>query len=557
MIISIVLDMLGPQITQRLIDRVVVGGQIELLMKLLLGLVGIGIGRGIFQYVKEFTFDCVSASIGSKIRKQLFGHIQALSVDYFDQHNTGELMARLKDDVERIWAALGFVGMLGAECLIHTILVVVCMLFLSPTLTILPLIAMPIVGFCAIRMEKKLGTIYEDISEETAKLNTVAQENLAGVRTVKAFARERYEIKKFKERNKAFYTMNMEQAKVLAFYQPIISVIGKVLLMAVVVVGGIFVIQGKMSLGQLIAFTEYSNNIIWPMELLGWISNDFAAAMASNRKIQKILKEQPKITSPSDHTTLEHVKGEILFENVGLSFDGKEVLKGIDFSLTKGKTLGIMGMTGSGKTSIIQVLQRFYDVTEGRILLDGVDIRNLSLKQLRSSMAVVLQDVFLFSDTVEENIKTGKKIHLNHEIVEWAAGHASAQSFIENLENGYETLIGERGVGLSGGQKQRISIARAIAKKTPILILDDSTSALDMETEKEIQKKLGEIQDTTKIIIGHRISAVRHADEILILKDGKIIERGNHESLMKHKGEYYKTYCVQYGTEFEEIEREV
>ena len=549
MVISICLDMLSPQITQRLIDKVVVGGQMGILMKLLLGLIGIGIGRGIFQYIKEFTFDYASASIGSKIRRQLFEHIQGLSVDYFDKHNTGELMARVKDDVERIWSALGFVGMLGAECLIHTTLVVVCMLFISPTLTILPLIAMPIVGFCAIRMEKKLGTIYEDISEETAKLNTVAQENLAGVRTVKAFARERYEIKKFKERNQAFYSMNMEQAKVLAFYQPIISFIGKALLMAVVVIGGLFVIHGKMSLGQLIAFTEYSNNIIWPMELLGWISNDFAAAMASNRKLQKILKEQAKIQTPANPVQLEQVKGEITFEHVGLSIDGKHVLKDIDFTLKKGKTLGIMGMTGAGKTSIIHVLQRFYDVTEGRIVLDGVDIRDLSLKQLRSSMAVVLQDVFLFSDTVAQNIKTGKQLHLTHETVEWAAGHAMAQPFIENLEDGYDTLIGERGVGLSGGQKQRISIARAIAKKTPILILDDSTSALDMETEQEIHSHLEQIKDTTKIIIGHRISAVKNADEILILKDGMIVERGTHSSLMEKKGEYYKTYCVQYGEE--------
>ena len=549
MIISIGLDMLSPQITKRIIDDVVIGGKMELLMKLLLGLIGIGIGRWIFQYIKEFTFDRVSASIGSKIRKQLFHHIQGLSIDYFDQHNTGELMARVKDDVERIWSALGFVGMLGAECLIHTIVVVGCMIFISPTLTVIPLIAMPIVGICAIKMEKKLGTIYENISEETAKLNTVAQENLAGVRTVKAFARERYEIKKFKERNKAFYAMNMEQAKVLSFYQPIISFVGKVLLMAVVIVGGLLVIQGKMSLGQLIAFTEYSNNIIWPMELLGWISNDFAAAMASNRKIQTILKEESKITTPKNPVQLENIKGEITFENVGLSFEGKEILKGIDFTLKKGKTLGIMGMTGAGKTSIINVLQRFYDVTEGKILLDGKDIRTISLQQLRSSMAIVLQDVFLFSDTVEQNIKTGQQLHLNHETVEWAASHASAKSFIENLENSYETVIGERGIGLSGGQKQRISIARAIAKKKPILILDDSTSALDMETEQAIHQSLESIQDTTKIIIGHRISAVRNADEILILKDGSIVERGNHNQLMEVKGEYYKTYCVQYGEE--------
>ena len=549
MIISICLDMMAPQITQTLIDKVIIGGQMNLLMKLLLGLLGIGAGRAIFQYAKEFTFDTIGVSIGCKIRKELFDHIQKLSVHYFDQHNTGELMARVKDDVERIQNALGFVGMLAFECIIHTGMVLFFMVRISPVLTILPLIAMPIVAFCAIKMEKQLGEVYEDISEETAKLNTVAQENLAGVRTVKAFARERYEISKFKKRNQAFYNSNMDQAKIVSIYQPIISFVGKALLMAVVIVGGIFVIQGKMTLGQLGAFTEYSNNIIWPMELLGWLSNDIAAALASNRKIQKILKEQPEIKTPENPETLQEVKGTITFEHVGLSLQDKTILKDINFTLEHGKTLGIMGMTGAGKTSIINLLQRFYDVSEGVIRLDGVDIRNLSLAQLRSSMSVVLQDVFLFSDTVEENIKTGLKAELDHEAVEWAACHASASGFIEKLEEGYETVVGERGVGLSGGQKQRISIARAIAKKTPILILDDSTSALDMETEQEIQKSLEEVKDATKIIIGHRISAVRNADEIIILSDGEILERGTHDTLMKAKGQYYQTYCVQYGEE--------
>ena len=518
MILSICLDMAGPKITQALIDKVIVGGQMKILMNLLLGLLGIGFGRAIFQYIKEFTFDCIGVSVGCKIRKGLFDHIQKLSVSYFDKHNTGELMARVKDDVDRISNALGFIGMLAVECVIHTIVVIVCMVRISPTLTLLPLLAMPIVGFCAIRMENKLGTVFENISEETARLNTVAQENLAGVRTVKAFARERYEIKKFKKRNQAFYDINMEQAKLVAIYQPVISFVGKILLMVVVVVGGVLVIKGNMTIGQLGAFTEYSNNIIWPMELLGWLSNDIAAAFASNKKIQKILKEEPEIQTPENPSVLKEVKGDVTFENVGLSFQGKEVLKHINFSLKAGKTLGIMGVTGS-------------------------------IAQLRSSMAVVLQDVFLFSDTVEENIKTGRKEFLDREMVEWAASHASASSFIENLEEGYETVVGERGVGLSGGQKQRISIARAIAKETPILILDDSTSALDMETEQEIHKNLEQVKNATKIIIGHRISAVRNADEILILRDGEIVERGNHDELMKKKGEYYQTYCVQYGEE--------
>lgn len=551
MLISILLDMEAPQITKALIDKVIVGGEMALLPKLLLGLLCIGAGRAIFQYVKEYTFDKTGAVIGSRIRKELFDHIQTLSVSYFDQHNTGELMARVKDDVDKLWQILGFVGMLAIECVIHTGFVVVCMFRISPKLTILPLIAMPIVAFCAIRMENRLSSVYEDISEETARLNTVAQENLAGVRTVKAFARERYEIQKFRERNQAFYNSNMKQAQLVAHYQPIISFTGKALLMIVVVVGGIMVIQGEVTLGELGAFTEYSNNIIWPMEMLGWLSNDIASAMASSRKIQKILKEEPEIKEPMQPIVLPEVKGQIIFERVGLQLQGHTILSDINFELKQGHTLGIMGMTGAGKTSIINLLQRFYDVSEGRILLDGIDIKKLSLNQLRSSMSVVLQDVFLFSDTVEANIKTGRKQELDRSTVEWAANRASASEFISELEENYDTIVGERGVGLSGGQKQRLSIARAISKKTPLLILDDSTSALDMETEQEIHKSLQEVENVTKIVIGHRISAVRNADEILILQDGKIIERGNHTELMKAKGQYYQTYCVQYGEEGE------
>ncbi|MDO4295861.1 MAG: ABC transporter ATP-binding protein [bacterium] len=546
---AVLLDMLAPQITQSIIDDVIVGKNTGILLQLLFGLLGIGVGRAIFQYVKEYTLDCVGVSIGCQIRKELFDHIQSLSMGYFDRHNTGELMARIKDDVERIWTVLGFLGMLAVECLIHTILVVGCMFRISPKLTLLPLCVMPLIAVCAILMEGKLGKVYDDISEETAKLNTVAQENLSGVRTVKAFARERYEIRKFKERNAKFFDLNMEQARCVAFYQPLISMMGKMMLMAVVVCGGILVIRKELSIGELGAFVEYANNIIWPMEIVGWLSNDLAAAVASNRKIQAIFKETPVIEDAKELVKLEDVKGEIRFEKVGFSLGESKILKDIDFTLKSGHTLGIMGMTGAGKTSMINLLQRFYDVTDGRICLDGVDIRELSLQQLRASMAVVMQDVFLFSDTITQNIRTGQKETMEMDTVSWAARHSSAHGFIQHLNEGYETLIGERGVGLSGGQKQRISIARALAKKTPILILDDSTSALDMETEKEIQSKLKEIQSVTKIIIGHRISAVKDADEILILEDGRVAERGNHESLMRQGERYYETYCVQYGEE--------
>ncbi len=546
MVISISLDVTSPRITRSIIDDVIVDGRAELLMRLLLALLGIGFGRAIFQYVKEFVFDMASVNIAADMRKNLFQHIQKLSIRYFDKNNTGELMARVKDDVDKVWNAIGFVGMLIIECIIHTTIVLYSMFSISPILTIIPLLIMPMVGYIAVVMEKKLGTVYEAISEQNAELNTVAQENLAGVRTVKSFAREAFEIEKFEKHNKKYYELNMQQAKTLIKHYPNISFLTKVLLISVITVGGILVMKDAITIGELGAFVEYANNIIWPMELLGWLSNDFASAVASNKKINKILAEESEIKEPENPVILDEIKGEIEFKNVCFELYDSKILEGINLKVKKGKTIGIMGMTGSGKTSIINLLERFYDVTEGEILVDGINIKQLPLRELRKSISVVMQDVFLFSDTIEENIKIGSKYTLESETIRQAADAASAKGFIEDMTSGYETVIGERGVGLSGGQKQRISIARALAKAAPILVMDDSTSALDMETEYEIQQKLQMLTDTTKIIIAHRISAVKNAEEIIILEDGKIAERGNHKELMNKQGLYYATYKAQY-----------
>ena len=308
----------------------------------------------------------------------------------------------------------------------------------------------------------------------------------------------------------------------------------------------------ELTLGSLSAFVEYSMNIVWPMEMLGWLTNNFSSAVASNRKLNKIYEETPTIIEKDNPIVLEQVTGNIEFSHVSFCKTDAdtsakvEILKDISFSVEPGKTIGIMGATGAGKSSIIHLLQRFYDVTEGNIRIDGINVEDMSLKQLRGNISLVMQDVFLFSDTINENVKLGKREYLDTDAVKHASYKAQASNFIERMDKQYETVIGERGVGLSGGQKQRISIARALAKQNPILVLDDSTSALDMETEQMIQQSLRELKNTTKIIIAHRISSVINADEIIVLENGAIKERGTHETLLAERGLYYSTYAAQY-----------
>ena len=554
MIISISLDMLSPKLTQSMIDDVLLGGHMDLLTPLLLAYAGVGVGRFIFQYVKEYTFDLTGSKIAAQIRRAVFCHVQSLSTEFFDRTGTGELMSRIKDDVDHIWDGLTYVGMLMIEVIIHTSIVLFCMYSLNWKLAILPTIGMAASAAIAIYMEHRLDSVYESISEENATLNTVAEENLAGVRTVKAFAREKYEIGKFLSHNQRYYELNMEQSNIFVKYHPYISLISKILPISVLLFGGVQVMQGKFTLGELSAFFAYSNNIVWPMEMLGWLTNSLSYAVASNRRIQKLYGEKPAVKDPETPVVLSSVKGQITFEHVSFhKADQHEILHDISFTVKPGKTVGIMGTTGAGKSSLIYLLQRLYDVTDGAIYLDGVNIKDLSLHQLRGAMSFVMQDVFLFFDTILENVKLGKKDTLTLSSIKEASRRAQASSFIEKMESQYDTVIGERGIGLSGGQKQRITIARALARKAPVLVLDDSTSALDMETEQCIHDTLRELKDTTKIIIGHRISAVCHADEILILENGQIVERGTHDELLAKKGHYYQTFVAQYGVPESEV----
>ena len=562
------LDQVVPLIVQHIVDDVLIAKRIEILNRLLLGILAIGVGRFVFQYTKEYLCDYAGSKIASEVRINLFRKIQSLSANFFDGINSGELMSRVKDDVDRIWDIAAYMGILMAEVLIRTVTTIFFLIRINWQLALIPILGMFASGLIAVLMEKQLDELYGNVAQEGSEMNNTAAENLAGVRTVKAFAREGFEIAKFHKHNQKFYELNIDLSRVFVRYNPIIQMITRGLSVISLLLGGLIVMKGnplqggvKMSVGELMAFLQYVSGMIWPMEMLGWLTNGFSSARASVKRLDKIYAETPDIKDKSALTEISEkddsdfsgalfspfdLNGDISFEHVTYKSGDRTILDDVSFSVKAGETLGVMGATGSGKTTLINLLKRMYDVSDGSIKLDGVDIRDLPLSTLRSAVSCVMQDIFLFSDTIEGNIRLGARETISTAQVRSALAQSHSAEFVDRMEEKENTVIGERGVGLSGGQKQRITIARALARKTPVLVLDDSTSALDTETEQEIQEVLSELKGMTKIIIAHRISAVRKADKIIVLDKGRVAECGTHEELLSLGGLYKETYDSQY-----------
>ncbi len=550
-LLASLISVLYPLLGGKLIDLVVYQQKTSLLIPILLIMLISTFIRTIFRYTYQIMFERIGQNGLYQIREDLYQKLQALDFDFFNHTRVGDIMARMTGDTDAIRHFVSWVVYNILENLLLFIFAIGIMLTIDWKLTLTLVLLTPFIGILTIMMSKKAQPAFYEIRESFSRLNSMVEENISGNRVVKAFAREDYEMQKFHKHNLDFKKRNLDSAEVSKKYLPILDSLAGMLTIITLILGGYLVMKGQMSLGDLVAFNGFLWMLNGPMRMSGWLINDAQRFIASSFKIRDMLKAEAKI--PLRAEKLPHtIEGYVEFKNVSFHFEDDpttEVLKNVSFQTKPGQTIAILGETGAGKSTLVNLICRFYDPTSGQVLIDGVDAKQWHVRELRQHIATVMQDIFLFSDTIEGNIAFGAP-DASLEDIRRMARIADADHFIETMPESYDTIVGERGVGLSGGQKQRISLARALLKQPSILILDDTTSAVDMETEVKIQDELKKVtHKTTTFIIAHRISSVKDADEILILRKGEVIERGNHKDLLEKQGYYYEIYHKQLGTE--------
>jgi ATP-binding cassette, subfamily B, multidrug efflux pump len=541
------LNMVNPYISGKLVDKVIINGDRSMLLPLLAIMVGATAVKSMVRYLFQMNFERVSQSIIFNLREIIYSRLQELDFDFYNQNKTGDIMARMTGDMDTVRHFLAWVVYMVLENAAIFIFAVVMMVSINLKFTLVLLAITPVIGYLAYKMTFEVKPTFSAIREQFSKLNSVVQENISGNRVVKAFAKEEYEIEKFTKENEGFRIKNIQSSKIWEKYLPVLDSLAGMLSVIMTLVGGIMVINKTLTLSELVVF----NGLIWalnnPMRMSGWLINDIQRFAASAEKIKALMEVEPKIKSVDFPLDRQRISGHVEFKKVSFGYEDEVTLKNISFEAKPGQTVAILGPTGSGKSTLVNLICRFYDVTEGEILIDGMNIKEWDIKKLRDNTAVAMQDIFLFSDTIEGNIAYGDP-QASMEKVRQVAGLAGAHEFITSMTEGYDTIIGERGVGLSGGQKQRIALARALLKNPAILILDDTTSAVDMETEHKIQRALKSVySNRTNFIIAHRISSVKNADLILVIDKGGIVEKGKHEELLAKRGHYYNVYINQFG----------
>ena len=508
---------------------------------------------GFFLYLTRQTIIVMSRLIEYDLREVIFDHYQELSLDFYKRNNTGDLMSRITEDVNKVRMYLGPAVMYCANLLSIIALVVFSMIAVSPTLTLYTLIPLPFLAISIYYVSNIIHTRSTFIQQQLSKLTSIAQEVFSGIRVVKSYVRERQQVNYFAKESEQYKEMSMNLAKVDAWFFPLMVFMVGASTIITVYVGGLQVVAGNISAGNIAEFVIYVNMLTWPVTAIGWIASIVQQAAASQKRINEFLETETSISDPAPEDK-QQLKGDITFENVSFLYPdtGIRAIDQVSFQLKSGEKLAIIGRTGCGKTTVADLLLRMYDVTEGRILVDGKDIREQGLANLRRQIGYVPQDVFLFSDNIHNNIAFGANHDPSREEVEQFARHAAVYDDIAGLTLGFDTMVGERGVTLSGGQKQRVSIARALIKQPEIVILDDCLSAVDTNTEQQILGYFNEaLADKTAIIITHRIYGHLKFDKIIVLEDGGIAEMGTHEELIKNGG-YYSEIVERQMTEEEE-----
>ena len=541
------LSIVNPYISGSIVDEVVQKENYALLPKLLACLLLATLLTGILRFTYQVVFETASQGMLYDMRGKVYRKLLEEDFAFYNKKRTGDLMSRQTGDMDAIRHFVAYVIYAVYQNILLFIFAL-CMIFtVNAKLALCMMVVLPFTAYTTYRQSKEVRPAFQRNRECFSSLNAFVQENVSGNRVVKAFAKEDYEIEKFEKENDKFRDAQINASKIWMQYIPIFEILSYSLTLILMLYGGYLAIQGEITLGDLVRVNGYLWMLNTPLRMAGWWVNDIQNFVTSVEKIYATYSEEPKVAQPRTGGIHKKIMGNVEFKNVSYSADDEDIVKDISFKAAAGQTVGIIGSTGAGKSTLMNLLCRFYDATSGEVLVDGRDVRTLDLYNLRDNIGMAMQDVFLFSDTVEGNIAYGRP-NCNFEEVKHAAIMADANHFISAMPEGYDTIVGERGVGLSGGQKQRISLARALLKDPAILILDDTTSAVDMETESYIQKQLKNLQKSCTIfIIAYRISSIKDADLILVMDNGHIIEQGTHEELVAAGGYYAKAFRNQYG----------
>ena len=545
---QILMTIAVPEITQRAIDIAIMQGRKGLLAILALSIVGAAILRGVFHFGREYSQQYAAQRAIYDIRNTMYDHLQRLPFSFYDKSQTGQLIARATGDIDSLRRFFSF-GMLDFVSSILTfVLVFVICLTKNWKLAILALSVMPAIAYSGTRFGGKVRPIFRDLRQKFADVTAVIQENVSGARVVRTFAQEDYEIDKFSTQARGLLQMNLKLARLWSAYFPLMDFLSVLGIIFILWFGGWQIMKGELTLGQFIAFNMYLMRLMMPVRMMGFIINISQEAIASGQRIFEILDTKSEVEESPDAKPLPPMKGQVRFDDVSFGYEAGDglVLKEFSLDVQPGETVALLGATGSGKSTVINLVPRFYDPTSGKITVDGIDIRDVTLESLRKQISIVLQETYLFAAPLKDNISYGKTDATMEQIIA-AAKAANIHDFINSLPKGYDTEVGERGVTLSGGEKQRVAIARALLMNPRILILDDSTSSVDTETEHMIQNALATLmRNRTTFVIAQRLSTVKRADKIVVLEEGEIIERGTHEELLEKGGIYADIYNMQF-----------